>query len=57
METKERSTNYVPYATTLPSELVERLRQRALDEDVPAVVLIRRALRSLLGDEREERAA
>lgn len=47
------STPTVQYATSLPAELVERLRRAAADADIPQAALIRKALRALLGDERK----
>jgi hypothetical protein len=46
------STSVVRYGTALPEELIERLRARAVADDVPQTTIIRAALRMFLGDER-----
>ena len=53
MNMARRSSSPVPYATSLPAELVGQLRRAAIEADVPQAALIRRALRALLGDERQ----
>jgi len=52
---EENAAGNVPYSTSLPRELVEKLRARAEHEDVPQAAIVRRALRrELNGSERED---
>jgi hypothetical protein len=44
----------VRLATLIPPLLLERLREQARLEDVPQTAIVRRALREVLGDERED---
>ena len=51
--TRRSNSPVVPYATSLPAELVGQLRRAAIEDDVSQATLVRRALRALLGDERQ----